>query len=248
LGRKLGQHFLDSQSVLRRIVDEVCPVENGLLVEIGSGRGALTSGLLDRVSRLIAIETDSRLASLLRQKFSGRANFTLIEADVLKTDLAQWGPAIFAGNLPYYITSPILDRVLSLGRFCRKAVFLVQKEVALRLIATPGSRDYGYLTVRTQTLAVPELLFTVPASAFRPSPKVDSALVSLTPRACPLLLDPAPFLEFAGACFRQKRKNLRNNLEPRYPAIGTAPEARLRAEQMPIEDLIALWKRLEAAL
>lgn len=244
--RKLGQHFLASQKILHRIAAEICSPAPELVVEIGPGRGALTTGLLECAGRLVAIEVDPALAAHLREKFAGRNNFTLMEGNVLETDLAPWGSAVFAGNLPYYITSPILDRVLRLDRLCVKAVFLVQKEVALRLAAKPGSRDYGYLTVRTQALAVPELLFNVPPSAFRPPPKVDSAVVRLTPRSTPLIEDPVRFLAFASASFRQKRKNLRNNLEPLYPAIAGQPEARLRAEQMPLEDLIDLWRRVEA--
>src|SRR5205085_9032780 len=135
---------------------------------------------------------------------------------------------------PYYITSPIVDRVLSLGRLLRCAVFLVQKEVAQRLTAVPGSRDYGYLTVQTQLLSVPELLFTVPAAAFHPAPKVDSAVVRLWPGAEQPFPDPGAFLKFAGVCFRQKRKTLRNNLTAAYSKelVDGLPEAGKRAEQL----------------
>ena len=169
----------------------------------------------------------------------------MVSADVLKTDLAQWGPAAIAGNLPYYITSPVVQQVLRLGSRCLRAVFLVQKEVALRLTATPGSRDYGYLTVLTRLFAEPEYLFNVPSQAFRPAPKVDSAVVRLTPGP------PQPDIEgiarFAGLCFRQKRKTLRNNLRSFVEAgvLGALPEGGLRAEQIPVGEFENLYARLK---
>ena len=181
LGRRLGQHFLVRQSILERIAEAACPEVGGTVVEIGPGRGALTSHLLRRADRVIAIEIDPVLVQYLRAEFRDEPKLTLVEADVLKTDLRQFGAATVAGNLPYYITSPILEKVLLLAEQLSRAVFLVQKEVAKRLAAGPGSRDYGYLSVQTQLLSVPEVLFVVPAAAFRPPPKVDSAVVRLTP-------------------------------------------------------------------
>jgi 16S rRNA (adenine1518-N6/adenine1519-N6)-dimethyltransferase len=173
-----------------------------------------------------------------------------INNDVLKTDLAQWGPIAVAGNLPYYITSPIVERVLGIGSLLRRAVFLVQKEVAERLTSPPGSREYGYLTVQTAVLAEPRMLVSVPPAAFSPPPKVDSAVVLLEPRATPLVQDVPGFLRFASLCFRQKRKTLRNNLAEKYPraAIDAQPEARLRAEQLSVERMVDLWQRLETLL
>ncbi|MCP5117650.1 MAG: ribosomal RNA small subunit methyltransferase A, partial [bacterium] len=138
MGRKLGQHFLRDASILRRIAEAACPDDTGLLIEIGPGRGELTGYLLERAAKVVAIELDSRLADVLRRRF---AKAHVLEADVLKTDLAQWGPARIAGNLPYYITSPIIEKVLRLGDLLESAVFLVQEEVADRLTAEPGSRD-----------------------------------------------------------------------------------------------------------
>jgi 16S rRNA (adenine1518-N6/adenine1519-N6)-dimethyltransferase len=173
---------------------------------------------------------------------------TVVHADVLKTDLAAYGPAHVAGNLPYYITSPILDRVLRLGSLLRGAVFLVQKEVAERIAAQPGSRDYGYLSVQCQALSTAEYLFTVPPAAFRPPPKVDSAVVKLTPRNEPICEDLDGFLRFAGVCFQHKRKTLRNNLVTAYARdlVDAQPEAALRAEQLPVEQLADLYRRLKA--
>ncbi len=236
--RRLGQHFLTNRSFLERLAAAACPVREPLVIEIGPGKGALTEHLLARADRVVAIELDRGLASELR--FPA---LEVVQADVLETDLAQWGPAVVAGNLPYYITSPILDRISAMGPLLRRAVVLVQREVAERLTAAPGSRNYGYLSVKTQLFSNPSVLFRLPPGAFSPPPKVDSAAVLLEPRTPPAA-DPAAFLEFASRAFRQKRKTLRNNLASRHPAIASQPEAGLRAEQLSLEDLIALHARL----
>lgn len=216
------------------------------MVEIGPGRGALTESLLPRAERVVAIEIDPALAGRLRARFPGTA-LTVVRGDVLQTDLSQWGPAAIAGNLPYYITSPILERIFHLGPLLRRAVVLVQKEVAERLAAAPGTRDYGFLTVQANLFTLPEMLFRVPPSAFSPPPKVDSTAVRLTPRPSGAwgIRDAAGFLEFAGRCFRHKRKTLRNNLAPFYGnQVDRWPEAGLRAEQLPMQQLAALYQRI----
>jgi 16S rRNA (adenine1518-N6/adenine1519-N6)-dimethyltransferase len=215
------------------------------VVEIGPGRGALTAHLLPRAGRLIAVEIDATLAGAL----PGAPNLEVVRADALEADLACWGPVAVAGNLPYYAATPIIDKVLSLGPLLRRAVFLVQREVALRLAAAPGSRDYGLLSVRTQLFADPRILFSVPPEAFHPPPKVDSAVVLLAPRDRTAELglnDAGRFLAFAGECFRHKRKTLRNNLAGLYgrEAMDCLPEAPLRAEQLGIGELASLYRRL----
>lgn len=240
-GQKLGQHFLTERSILERLAEAVCPTPEPLVIEIGPGRGALTEFLVPRAGRVVAIELDAALASRIRGEFP---SVEVVAADILATDLAQWGPAAVAGNLPYYITSPILERIFGLGPLLRRAVVLVQLEVAERLAAKPGTRDYGYLSVQTQFFTQPEILFHVPAAAFSPPPKVESAAVRLTPRRPPLD-DAHGFLEFAGRCFRQKRKTLRNNLLPFYGRqVEAWPEARLRAEQVPLAQLIEMYRRI----
>jgi 16S rRNA (adenine1518-N6/adenine1519-N6)-dimethyltransferase len=239
-GQKLGQHFLTARSFLERLAEAACPETESLVIEIGPGRGALTECLVARAGRLVAIELDSALAAGLHTRFP---SVELVEADILAVDLAQWGPAAVAGNLPYYITSPILERLFRMGPLLKRAVVLVQLEVAERLVGRPGTRDYGYLSVETQLFTAPEILFRVPPGAFTPPPKVESAAVRLTPRTVPVEDAPA-FLEFAGRCFRHKRKTLRNNLLPFYgKRVETWPEAGLRAEQLPLEKLIDLHAR-----
>jgi 16S rRNA (adenine1518-N6/adenine1519-N6)-dimethyltransferase len=246
-GQRLGQHFLHSQAVQERIARAACPSPDLTVVEIGPGKGALTRHLATLAAKLIAIELDAKLAAYLRQQlFAESPTFTLIEADVLSVDLSQWGPITVAGNLPYYITSPIIAKVLRLGSLLQQAVFLVQKEVAERLTAKPGTRDYGYLSVQTQALSQAEYLFTVAPGSFKPPPKVESAVVRLTPKPASVA-DPDRFLKFAGRCFQQKRKMLRNNLLPFYDRdrIEALPEGNLRAEQLSVPDLIRLYETLE---
>lgn len=251
--QRLGQHFLVKSSILERIARAACPdheppQREPLVIEIGPGRGALTERLLARADRVIAIEIDAPLVEVLRTKFQGEPRLTVIQADALETDLSQWGRAAIAGNLPYYAATPIIAKVLSHGATATRAVFLVQKEVAARLAARPGSRDYGYLSVQTQMHADVERLFDVPPTAFRPPPAVDSTVVRLLPRnrAAELRLgDPARFLSFAGQCFRQKRKTLRNNLAGVYgkSAMDGWPEAGKRAEELTLEEFAELYRR-----
>ena len=250
MSRRLGQHFLNRQPILEQIALAACPAagegSGQTVVEIGPGKGALTTHLLQRAERVIAIEIDPVLAQYLRSKFRDQERLLIVEGDVLKTDLRQWGPVVVAGNLPYYITSPIIERVLALRPLLLHAVFLVQKEVGQRLTAVPGTRDYGYLSVQTQLLSAPEMLFGVPAAAFHPPPQVDSAVVRLLPRAQLSVPDVGGFLRFAGMCFRQKRKTLRNNLVAVYgrDSVDNLPEAGKRAEQLSLDQLLSLHARL----
>ena len=232
MGRPLGQHFLFQESILEKIAAAACGERSARVIEIGCGPGTLTRRLLERADELIGIETDPGLAAELRRQFGAEPRFRLIEADVLEVDFRPWAPAVVCGNIPYYITGPILKKTLELGPLLERAVFLVQREVADRLAAQPGSRDYGYLSVAAQALCEVERLFQVKPGAFRPPPKVDSAVVRLVPRAEPRVEDYGAFLAFAARCFRHKRKTLRNNL-----GCDDIPFASYRAEQLAIEQL-----------
>ncbi len=223
----------------------MCPSREPLVIEIGPGRGALTEKLLERADRVVAIEVDGQMVEHLRQRFAGESRLEVIAGDVLATDLGQWGRAPLAGNLPYYISSPILERSSRLRP--PRAVFLIQEEVARRLTAKPGSRDYGYLTVQTALFCEARYLFGVKPGAFQPPPQVDSAVVMLEPRYEPLAQgDPDALLRFVGLCFSHKRKTLRNNLAPFYgrETIDAWPEASQRAEQIPPEGFVAMWRRV----
>jgi len=241
--QRLGQHFLIKGSVLERIAAAACPNRAALVVEIGPGRGALTEKLLKRADRVVAVEVDFLLVEHLRRKFGAEPRLEIVHADVLTTDLAQWGPVPVAGNLPYYITSPILEQTARLR--LPRAVFLMQKEVAERLVAEPGTRSYGYLTVQTALYATARQLFEVKPGAFHPPPKVDSAVVLLEPRPV-APTDPEGFLRFAGLCFAHKRKTVRNNLAEAYgkETVDAWPEAGLRAEQIPLQGLLEMYARV----
>lgn len=212
--KNLGQHFLTDPRILTRIVDALAPTRDETVVEIGPGRGAMTELLKDRVGVVIAIEYDRALAAMLRDRYAG-SNVRIVEADVLETDLGALagGPYALIGNVPYYITTPILFHALKPPRAAR-AVYLVQREVAERMRAKPGSKEYGALTVNLRALADVELLFGVPAGAFQPPPKVDSAVIRIVPRAEALVAphEERGFRGFVQAVFGMRRKQMRRVL------------------------------------
>jgi 16S rRNA (adenine1518-N6/adenine1519-N6)-dimethyltransferase len=252
VGRRLGQHFLTRKSTLDRIAAAACGDRTPLVVEIGAGRGALTESLLERAEKVIAIEVDPVLVHYLRQKFRDELDagrLILVESDILKADLGAWGRAVIAGNLPYYITSPILERVFAARDNWKRAVVLVQAEVAARIVAQPGCRDYGYLSVLVQVQAQAERVFEVPRAAFRPPPKVDSAVVLLEPSGTANdvgITDLQQFLIFTGNCFRYKRKTLRNNLAGLYErsAVESLVGPKDRAEALGVAELGRLFEAL----
>jgi len=222
---KLGQHFLTSETYRRRIVELLPLRPDDLVLEIGPGRGAMTELLARRARRVVAVELDAALASQLAEKLQAQERIEIVPGDILATNLAalcrryEVEKCFVFGNLPYAITSPILHHVLGQADSIRAMALLVQREVADRLTAQPGSRDYGYLTVLAQLHAEPRIVLNVPPGAFSPPPKVQSALVDFTLRprfpAWPAQ-ERAPFLAFVKACFGQKRKTLLNNLAPQY--------------------------------
>jgi 16S rRNA (adenine1518-N6/adenine1519-N6)-dimethyltransferase len=247
VGQRLGQHFLSDSCILERIALAACGEHASTVIEIGPGHGSLTAHLLPRCDRLAAVELDRELAGALRARYAAEPKFELVEADVLQADLSRWGPAVVVGNIPYYITSPIVDRALSLGPLLQRAVFLVQKEVAARLASPPGTRDYGYLSVSTQARCRARVLFAVKRGSFRPPPKVESAVILLEPLVEPVCDDLEGFLHFVSICFRQKRKTLRNNLADVFDRarIDVLPEASGRAEQLSVGELVRIFNILK---
>jgi len=271
---KLGQHFLASDSFAAQIVDALGDVSQNTVLEIGPGRGVLTSLLAKRVRRLIAIELDRVLAAQLRLRFGMFPNVEVIEADILSVDFdSLFGPkpglrrpgiefrpqpAKVVGNLPYYITSDILLRLFEYSKYFEAIVILVQREVADRIAAEPGTRDYGLLSATAQLHARVEKLFTLPPGAFAPPPKVHSTALRLTmvPRQQELALDGDDrikdgFIDFLKLSFGQKRKTLWNNLKSNYPEphlraalaqAGVKPAA--RAETLSLEKSAALFHAL----
>ena len=210
--RRLGQHFLTDPRLLGRIADALGPGPDDTVLEIGPGPGGLTAALAERAGRLVAIEKDAELVPALRQQFPSA---TIVEGDALETNWpAVAGPRyLVAGNIPYNITSPLIDKALDPPRPVR-IVFLVQKEVADRVTAPAGEAAYGALSVGVQSVALAERLFTVPAGAFHPRPKVDSAVLRLTPVAEPLV-DPAEqwsFRRLVVGLFGFRRKQMTRGL------------------------------------
>jgi 16S rRNA (adenine1518-N6/adenine1519-N6)-dimethyltransferase len=267
---KLGQHFLASEAAALRIVEALGDVSHSTVLEIGPGRGAITEILAPKTQRLIAVELDRVLSAQLRLKFSAEPNVEIIEGDILTIELdTVFGPGpgalrpglIFSpeparvvGNLPYYITSDILLRLLEYHRYFSTIVIMVQKEVADRLAASPGSRDYGLLSATVQLYGKVEKLFTLPPGAFSPPPKVHSSVVRITiePKVAGLhISDEAEFTAFLKLSFGQKRKTIWNNLKARYDGdslrtalakAGIKPAA--RAEALTLERMATLFRAL----
>ncbi len=210
--RRLGQHFLTDPRILERSADALGATADDTVLEVGPGPGGLTEVLAARAGSLVAIEKDADLVPTLRQRVPAA---TVVEADALEADWhAVAGPDfLVAGNIPYNITSPLIDKALTPPR-PRRIVFLVQKEVADRVGAAPGSQAYGALSVGVQAVATAERLFTVPAGAFYPRPKVDSAVLRLTPRVEPVVRDEEvePFRRLVVGLFGFRRKQLGRGL------------------------------------
>ena len=214
--KRFGQHFLNHPAILARIADALGPAPGDLVLEIGPGQGALTAALAARGARVIAIEKDRDLVPLVRERLPG---VTVIEGDALEvnwreaTGLGPGDDLLVTGNIPYNITTPLLDRALTPPR-PKRIVFLVQKEVAERIVARPGSKTYGALSVGVQAVATIEKLFGVPAGAFHPPPKVDSAVIRLIPLAQPLVPDDEirRFRRLVVGLFGFRRKQLSRGL------------------------------------
>ena len=210
--RRLGQHFLTDPRLLGRIADALAPTRADTVLEVGPGRGGLTAALLERAGRVVAIEKDGDLVPELRARFP---NATIVEGDALEADwrAAAGARLLVTGNIPYNITSPLIDKALEPPR-PERIVFLVQLEVAERVAARPGASEYGALSVGVQAVARAERLFTVPAGAFKPRPKVDSAVLRLVPLEEPLVGDDEvwAFRRLVVGLFSFRRKQLLRGL------------------------------------
>ncbi len=262
---KLGQHFLTGEGWREKILAAIRPAADGVWLEIGAGHGEMTSLLAACVRRVVAVELDASLAGGLREVTAPLGNVSIISGDVLALDL----PAILIGaggdadrfhvygNLPYYITSPILHRLFESAARIEGIHVVIQMEVAERLRARPGSRAYGYLSVLAQFYSRPEIRLRIPPGAFRPRPKVFSALVSM-----PLpgggaglgIESHAEFFDFVKLCFAQKRKTLWNNLrasieEGRARKILDAAriEPRARAEELTLAQFAELFRAAQGS-
>ena len=209
--KKFGQHFLTDPTILTAIVDALEPTKSDTVIEIGPGRGSLTEILAQRSGKLVAVEIDRALASQLREKYSAASNVEIVEGDFLETDprALVGGDFLLIGNVPYYITTPIVFKALE-PPLPGRSVFLVQREVADRMAAKADEESYGALSVNIAAVADVEQVLSVPASAFNPPPKVESAVVRLTPRAMPLVPADslAGFRRFVQAAFSQRRKQM----------------------------------------
>jgi 16S rRNA (adenine1518-N6/adenine1519-N6)-dimethyltransferase len=266
---KMGQHFLASEDLAARVVDTLGDVSQSTVLEIGPGRGIMTSLLARRARRLIAVELDRVLAAQLRLKFGMSRNVEIIEGDVLAIDFdSLFGPkpglsqpgidlkpqsVKVVGNLPYYITSDILLRLFEFSKYFDSIVIMVQREVADRIAAEPGGRDYGMLSATAQLYARVENLFTLPPGAFVPAPKVHSSVLRLTidPQQEKLGVAGDGFIDFLRLSFGQKRKTLWNNLKAKYKgaalkrALAEAKvKATARAETLSLEESAAVYRAL----
>jgi 16S rRNA (adenine1518-N6/adenine1519-N6)-dimethyltransferase len=226
--KRFGQHFLTDPRLLGRIADAVQATRDDVVIEIGPGRGALTAQLLERAGTVIAIEVDRDLAPLLAERWKDEPRFRLVEGDVLQQDLGALagGPYLLAGNVPYNITTPILFHAMRRPRPAR-AIYLVQREVADRIVAPAGSEAYGALSVNVQALARAELLFGVAARAFSPPPKVESAVVRLIPRDDPVVSaeEEEPYRLLVQGAFGLRRKQLRRVLRTLWSLDAEAADA-----------------------
>jgi len=272
--KSLGQNFLSDASIGHRIVDTVSPSRADLIIEIGPGTGSLTRLLVDRSGFVVAVEVDARLTELLRREITAD-NLSIVKADALSLN---WNGLIdearskllvplsnesdlirvrVVANLPYYISTPIIERLLSVAERLFDMTLMLQKEVADRITSGPGGRDYGYLSVLVQYHSIATKLFEVPPAAFTPAPKVQSAVIKLRMRAQPpvKVANERRFFKLVQMCFAQRRKTILNNLKAAVAASAftTDVEAALeaasvssqrRAETLSLEEFAALCESL----
>jgi len=247
--KRFGQNFLADPHYVARIVEAIDPQPGDNLVEIGPGLAALTGALIEGAGRIAAIEIDRDLAARLRERFTAD-RLALHEADALAFDFSSLGDSLrVVGNLPYNISSPLLFHLAAFETHLRDVHVMLQREVVARMTAAPGTPDYGRLTVMLQAHFRVTRLFTVPAGAFRPAPKVESAVARLVPLGAegPAIADEALFARIVAASFGQRRKTLRNALsaiadEEALRAAGIDPGA--RGETLGVDDFVRLTRSI----
>ena len=243
--KRFGQNFLSDPNIIRKIVDVIAPQPGQRMVEIGPGLAAMTDPLLARLGRLDVVEIDRDLIARLKDNYPS-GNLVIHEGDALKFDFGTLGPDLrIVGNLPYNISTPILFHLAEFADQVRDMTFMLQKEVVMRMVAEPGSGEYGRLSVMLQYRFRMGRLFDVPPGAFRPAPKVMSSIVRLVPRPAESLAakDARLFGKIVTAAFGQRRKTLRNTLrdyidETGLSALGIDPG--LRAERLSVADYVAI--------
>jgi 16S rRNA (adenine1518-N6/adenine1519-N6)-dimethyltransferase len=256
--KRLGQHFLTDPRILARIADALAIAPDDTVIEIGPGRGGLTAQLAARAGRVIAIEVDRDLAALLREQHAGNERVTIVERDVLQVDLGAiaGGAYLLAGNVPYNITTPILFHALERPRPAR-AVYLVQLEVAERVVAAPASEEYGALSANVQAVATATMLFRVAPGSFHPPPKVDSAVLRIVPLEVPLIAahEEEAYRTMVVGAFGFRRKQMGRVVRELWklgPAEAAAVLARaridstVRPEVLTPRDFAALLRSREA--
>ncbi len=218
--KSFGQNFLVDGNYINKIISALNPQAGETIIEIGSGRGALTEGLVESGANVIAVEIERDMIFVLKEKFGGNENFQLIEADALKIDYAGFQipdcRLKLVANLPYYISTAILQKLIEERDVFSEMILMFQREVVERITASVGNSERGFLTVMTEAYLEAEKLFDVPPSAFRPSPKVKSAVVRLKPKAGVEIKNDKLFRAIVSESFRQKRKTILNNLKNRY--------------------------------
>lgn len=239
--RSLGQNFLVRSHFSERIVNSVRPQAGETIIEIGPGHGALTELLVKSGARVIAVELDRELVPMLNRDFAGCANFKLVEADALEMDFCQIiAPATTArvvANLPYNISTPILQRLIAHRHCLTELTLMLQREVVERIVAGPGGKECGYLSILVQFYCEAEKLFDIPPGAFRPAPKVVSSVVRLKIRSHPAaeVRDEHLFLELTKTLFSQRRKTILNNMRSGWARLGLAEAAQINQTLMAAE-------------
>lgn len=250
--KHLGQHFLKDSSVVGAILDVINPVEKETIIEIGPGDGALTADLVNRSGAVYAIDVDNEAVSFLNKRFSGKKNFHLIHESVLDvdlSDLAAGRQVKLVGNLPYNLSSPILFHILHHLSVMEDVYVMVQKEVAERIIAQPGGKEYGRLSLGIQLQCHTEKLFDVAPHAFVPAPRVWSSVVRLRPKLTrKIRVDPIRFQNLVKQAFTHRRKKLKNNLKNIVGIDDILTEVGIDSEQRPeqisLEQYVSLVKLL----